>query len=75
MKSLLLSIPEAYIKKDAPFGPSLPVNRPLVSLRNRMAKRLCVTNVTGPIARVFCRDLPLTLMIPGVLQKDLLKER
>ena len=72
MKSLLLSIPEAYIKKDAPFGPSLPVNRPLVSLRNRMAKRLCVT---GPIARVFCRDLPLTLMIPGLLQKDLLKER
>ena len=47
VKSLLLSIPEACIKKDARFGPSLPVNRPLVSLRNRTAKRLCVTNVTG----------------------------
>ena len=48
---------------------------PIVSLRNRTAKRLYVTNVTG-YYNIICmcrRDLYLTSLFSGLLQKDLFK--
>ena len=58
------------------FNSVVIANSKLDYLRNRKtAERLCVTNVTGLKAFVFCCDLHLTSMFSGLLQKDLLKGR
>ena len=40
----------------------------------RTSKLFCVTNVTG-LTCEFCRDLHLSLIFSGLLQKDMFNER
>ena len=56
----------------------LPVNSEFLqqdSKKKRMAKRLCVTNVTGLLLKHFLwwSSLVVKIIFPGLLQKDLFK--
>ena len=62
-----------------PFTPIIDTNCEFTQQdgrKKRMAKRLCLTNVTWLLHVhdcVFCRDLHLTLMFSGLLGKYLFK--
>ena len=62
-------------QKRCPFRAEPSRKKTFSEFTQQDGKALVCDKRDRAIARVFCRDLPWTLMIPGLLQKDLLKER